>query len=168
MITFNLDLDDADLRLIIARMRKLRTFKAGNPQFEEMRREIARYLRNQWVRNFNLQGTIYGPWPPLSPRTVKTTNRKLVETGKMYGEFRQIIDNPQFPGNAISWNFIADPNNGEFLLVHHLGTNRAGAGNRVTIPARRVFGINAKDRAEIHSIVKKHLRKFVSITMAGG
>lgn len=168
MISFNIDIDDGDLRRLIARMRKLRTFKAGNSAFEEMRREIARYMRNQWVRNFNLQGTIYGPWPPLSPMTVKTTNRKLVETGKMYGEFRQIIDNPQFPGNSIAWNFVADPASGQFLLVHHFGTNRAGAGNSVTIPARRVFGINAKDRAAVHDIVRKHLRKFVSITLAGG
>lgn len=169
MISFNLSFDEGDLREIIKRARKLRTFKGGNPHFDAMREEVARYLRNQWVRNFNLQGTLYGPWAPLSPYTLarKQSNRKLYETGKMYGQFREIVDNPQFSGNGIQWNFVADPESGEFLLVHHFGTVRAGRGGTVRIPPRRVFGIRDKDRQEIRTIVQKHLKKFVSITMSG-
>lgn len=169
-ISFSLDFDEKDLREIIRRARKLRTFKSGNDQFDEMRREVARYLRNRWVQNFNLQGTIYGPWPALSSETLKTktTSRKLVESGRMYSEFRGIIDNPTFPGNGISWNFQSTGKAGEYLLVHHFGTNSSGRGHSISIPSRTLFGINQKDREEIQKIVKKHLRKFVSITMAGG
>lgn len=169
-ISFSLDFDDNDFKEIIRRARKLRTFKAGNEHYEDMRREVAKYLRNQWIRNFNLQGTMYGPWPALSPETLatKSGSRKLYETGKMYGQFRQIVDNPIFSGNGISWNFESNTSSGEYLMVHHFGTNKAGKGNSITIPARRVYGVNTKDRQEIQKIVKKHLSKFVSITLAGG
>jgi phage gpG-like protein len=169
MIRFNLDFDDEDLRKIVRRAGKLRTFRGGNPHFDAMREETAKYLRQRWVRNFNLQGTIYGPWPALSKYTLreKKTNRKLYETGKMYGEFRAIINDPQFDGNALYWNFEADPASGEFLLVHHFGTVNAGRNRNIVIPPRRVYGINDADREKIKGIVRKHLKKFVSVTMSG-
>lgn len=167
MISFNVDFDDSDLREIIKRARKLRTFRGGNPYFDEMRDEVARYMRQQWVRNFNLQGTIYGPWPPLSPFTLerKLTNKKLFETGQMRDEFFEVASNPDFSGNGISWNFeyVKDG----ILMVHQFGTNRAGRNQNITIPARRVYGMTPKDRAKIAEIVKKHLKKFVSVTMSG-
>lgn len=167
MISFNIDFDDGDLREIIKRAKKLRTFRGGNPYFDDMRDEVARYMRSQWVRNFNLQGNLYGPWPPLSAYTKarKTTNKKLVESGEMYREFLEVTNEPDFSGNGISWNF--EYVKGGILLVHQFGTNRAGAFNNITIPARRVYGIRPQDRVKIAEIVRKHLKKFVSVTMSG-
>jgi phage gpG-like protein len=165
MISFNIDFNEGDLKEIIKRAKKLSTFKRNNPYFEDMRQEVARYLRGRWARNFNLQGTIYGgKWAPLSLYTQRTVNmnrnKKLVDTGNMKDEFLNIIDSPSFRGNGLQWSF--DKSTKNLILIHQFGRT-----SRMPMPPRILYGINDKDRAEIGEIVQKHLRKFVSVTMSG-
>lgn len=95
------------------------------------------------------------PWAPNSPRTLKEKKgppKPLISTGILADTIHwQLIDGGQ--GVMVGSNRYA----AIILAALQFGTDQAGRGHKVVIPARPYLGLSVGDRAAVIQVLQRYL-----------
>lgn len=161
MLTFTFDISGVQelSRKMLQALNALRNRKEPHTKARD-------YMKQRWTVNFDSQGSIYGKWRPMAAFTIMFhgPGTLLNRTGTLRSGFLSQAASPtELSTDATVWNFrnspyylfpnaFGNPNNSSFAKLHGLGP----------VPARRLWGINGADEAQLKIIFEDYVNKVIA------
>ena len=154
MLRYIIDMIEITLGKTLQTIENLRRSAQAFLHAMQDRREVLEKIKrrqiSRWARNFDTQGSIYGPWPALSPSWTIPERRsegygagpKLIRDGYLRAHFVRSNNEGQVTNQAVQWNFQNKYD--AWIVTHHEGMPNP-LPNRKPIPARPLWDLDPED-----------------------